>query len=113
MADDGEERFDPFAVWRDAMAAYEKQLADALQRGSSTEGASDLMARYLDGYLNVARAARENIAGYLQAANLPTRADIAALGARIDELSNRLEDLFDELRTVRKAVEKRKLRKKP
>lgn len=112
MPDERDESFDPFATWRTAMAAYEKQLAEALARGSSSDAAGDVMARYLDGYLAVAKAARENIASYLQAANLPTRNDLAALGARVDELGNRLEDLFDELRTLRNAIERAKPRKK-
>lgn len=82
-------------------AAFPSQLASALKT-----------------YLNTAAQSRENVAKYLEAANLPSRADVAELGRRMDELTNAVasltavvESLQDRVKPVKGKKKKSKERK--
>ena len=69
----------------------------------------DQLASALKTYLTTSALSRDNVARYLEAANLPSRADVAALAARIDELTNVVQSLADML--VKGKKKKKKGRK--
>lgn len=76
------------------------------------------LASALKTYLDTSALSRENVAKYLEAANLPSRADVAELGRRLDELTSSVdaltvafETLHDELGSV-KGKKKKKAKKR-
>jgi hypothetical protein len=69
----------------------------------------DQLASALKTYLATSALSRDNVARYLEAANLPSRADIATLAARVDELTNVVQSLADML--VKGKKKKKKGRK--
>ena len=75
-----------------ASSAFPEQLASALKT-----------------YLNTAALSRENVARYLEAANLPSRADVAAIGRRLDDLTDAVQALTDAV--VKGKKKKKKARK--
>jgi hypothetical protein len=78
-----------------ASSAFPEQLASALKT-----------------YLNTAALSRENVARYLEAANLPSRADVAALGRRLDDLTDVVQSLADAVEGLHDRVRPVKGKKK-
>ncbi len=72
----------------------------------------DQLASALKTYLTTAALSRENVARYLEAANLPSRADVAALGRRIDDLTNVVQSLADAVEALHDRVKPVKGKKK-
>lgn len=88
-----DEKEDLLGLWKRALGAQEQQWSSLFDRALSSEAVAAEFGKVLAGYLELTRVSRENVEKQLQAANLPTRADIAALAKRIDDLSNRVEEL--------------------
>ena len=85
---------------------------------TSSSAFPEQIASALKTYLSTAAVTRENVGRYLEAANLPSRADVAALGRRMDELTNvvqsladAVEALHDRVRPVKGKKKKKKERK--
>jgi hypothetical protein len=70
------------------------------------------IASALKTYLSTATLSRDNVARYLEAANLPSRADIATLGARIDELTGVVQSLADAVESLHERSKRVKGKKK-
>lgn len=79
---------------------------------SGSSAFPDQIASALKTYLNTATASRENVARYLEAANLPSRADVASLGSRIDELTDVVQALADAVESLHDRVKPVKSKKK-
>ena len=96
-------------LWKRARAAQEQQWSSLFDKAGSSDAVAGQFAKVLENYLQLTRVSREQIEQYLQASNLPTRGDIATLAKRIDDLSNRIEELSREIHT-RKAKPRKKKR---
>ena len=84
-------------LWKRALAAQEQQWSSLFDRAAGGDAAAAQFAKVLENYLQLTRVSREQVEQYLQASNLPTRGDIATLAKRIDDLSNRIEELSREI----------------
>jgi hypothetical protein len=70
------------------------------------------IAAALKTYLSAANISRQNVARYLEAANLPSRADVAELGRRLDDLTNVVQSLADAVEALPGRVKRVKGKKK-
>jgi|GEM_PF-2504708 hypothetical protein len=96
-------------------AAQEEQWSKIFERMTSSSSFPEQLASALKTYLSSAALTRENVARYLEAANLPSRADIAALGRRLDDLTDLVQSLVDAVEALRRdglPVEGKKKKKK-
>lgn len=84
-------------LWKRALAAQEQQWSSLFNTAGSSDAVAGQFAKVLENYLQLTRVSREQVEQYLQASNLPTRGDIATLASRIDDLSNRIEELSREI----------------
>ncbi len=74
------------------------------ERASSTESFSKALAASLEQFLGNAQATRQQVDRALEVADVPTRADIAALGARIDALTAAVDALEEAFRATQRPV---------
>ena len=109
---DASNKEDFLELWKRALAAQEQQWSSLFDRASSGDAAAGQFAKVLENYLQLTRVSREQVEQYLQASNLPTRGDIATLAKRIDDLSNRIEELSREIH-ARNAKPAQKKKAKP
>lgn len=81
---------DPMALWRDAVAQWEKGVNDV---AGQTLGSSEF-AQGMHGAMGTTLTAQKTVAElmgrYLTAVNLPSRAEVAALGERLSQIESRL-----------------------
>lgn len=81
---------DPLALWRDAVAQWEKGVNEA---AGQTMGSSEF-AQGLHGAMGTSLSAQKTVADlmgrYLTALNLPSREEVAALGERLSGIESRL-----------------------
>ena len=70
------------------------------------------IASALKTYLSTATLSRDNVARYLDAANLPSRADVAALASRVDELTSVVQTLIDAVDALHERAKPVKGKKK-
>ncbi|MBV8150925.1 MAG: hypothetical protein JOY59_05160 [Candidatus Eremiobacteraeota bacterium] len=88
---------DPFEAWRQIAAAQEKQLSALFERAAGTDAFAESLGKALEAYLNATQVSRENVERFLTASNLPTRAEVARLAERVDELTTRINRLIQKL----------------
>ena len=81
---------DPMALWRDAVAQWEKGINDV---AGQALGSSEF-ARGMHGAMGTSLSAQKTVSDaigrYLGTVNLPSRAEVAALGERLSEIESRL-----------------------
>lgn len=94
------------------MAAQEQQWSRVFERMTGSSAFPEQLASALKTYLNTVALSRENVARYLEAANLPSRADVAGLGRRIDELTDVVQSLADAVESLHDRVKPVKGKKK-
>jgi hypothetical protein len=70
------------------------------------------LASALKTYLSSATLSRDNVARYLEAANLPSRSDVASLGRRLDDLTSVVQSLADAVESLHEHVAPVKGKKK-
>jgi hypothetical protein len=70
------------------------------------------LASALKTYLNTAAQSRENVSKYLETANLPSRADVAEIGRRLDELTTAIASLTSAVESMQDRVKPVKGKKK-
>ena len=74
------------------------------ERTSSTESFARALAASLEQFLGSAQATRQQVDRALEVADAPSRADIAALGARIDALTSAVDALEEAFRASQAAT---------
>jgi hypothetical protein len=79
---------------------------------TSASAFPDQIASALKTYLKAANVSRENVARYLEAANLPSRSDVAEVGRRLDDLTNVVQSLADAVEALHERVRPVKGKKK-
>lgn len=96
---------DPTAMWRDAVAQWEKGVNDF---ASQTMGSSDF-AKNMHGAMGTSLAVQKSfgelMSRYLTALNLPSRDEVAALGERLSGIESRLVRIASLLEKVAGPVE--------
>jgi len=63
----------------------------AFENASASEAFAKQLGVVLSAYLDTMAQSRDSIDRALAASNVPTRADLAALGARVDALADKLD----------------------
>ncbi len=81
---------DPFAFFRDALNQWEKSANEIGIRMLGSEQVSEAMHKGQTAALQFQQTISEAMARALAAANMPSKADIEALGARLNEIEGRL-----------------------
>jgi polyhydroxyalkanoic acid synthase PhaR subunit len=88
---------DPFALWKQIYEANERAWSTALERAMSSPAFAETQGKVLETFLQAQRAVRDQMRGYLEAVNVPTREDIARLGELIVGLEEKVDQLDDRL----------------
>ena len=81
---------DPFALWRDMVSQMEKGANEFANQASKSEQFTQGMGKAMSASLAAKKISDEFTTRYLTALNLPTRADIEALGERLLAIEDRL-----------------------
>ena len=85
--------FDPFRQWRDFLDQSEQRLNDQLNKLMVTPEYNQATQHYMQAFLGMQKAMHEGTQKYLEAMNLPSRDDIAALGTRLSVIEKRLASM--------------------
>lgn len=102
------EPFDPFAPWRvtrdAAMEMWSRLMIDFV----NSEAYSQATSRWLDTYLTLSQpfqhAMETTMTQVLTRLNMPTRADITSLAARMNNIETRLDDLDIKLDEIQRTI---------
>jgi len=81
---------DPLAHWRDLVTQVEKGVNQFAGKAMASDGFSSSVNRLTWGPLVAKKLAADLAAGVAQRLNVPTRADIVALGERLQTIEDRL-----------------------
>lgn len=86
---------DLLAMWRQLYDANEKVWSQASSEFMETPAFAQWQGRMLETFLGFHKAIKESTTAQLQAANIPTRDDIARLGELILSLEEKIDRLAD------------------
>ncbi len=100
--DRAQDTSDPFEAWRQIAAAQEKQLSALFERAAGSDAFAQSLSKALEAYLNATQVSRENVERFLAASNLPTRAEVARLAQRVDDLTTRIDELIHQIKKKKK-----------
>jgi len=88
---------DLFAMWRQLYDANEKVWGQASSEFMDSPAFAQWQGRMLETFLGFQKALKESTTAQLQAANTPTRDDIARLGELIVALEEKIDQLADRM----------------
>ncbi len=88
---------DLFALWRQLYDANEKVWSQASNDFMDTPAFAQWQGRMLETFLAFQKALKDSATAQLQAANIPTRDDIARLGELILALEEKVDQLADRV----------------
>lgn len=91
--------FDPLALWRDMLSKWETGVNDLSNRSMGSPEFSQFMNQAMGMSVRMQHAMGEMMGKYLVALNMPTRADLVAIGER-------LQSIEDQLARISAAVER-------
>ena len=86
-----------FAMWRQLYDANEKVWGQASSEFMESPAFAQWQGRMLETFLGFQKALKESATAQLQAANIPTRDDIARLGELILGLEEKVDQLADRM----------------
>jgi hypothetical protein len=81
---------DPAAVWRDLVSQWEKNVNALANQTMASDEFSGTTNQAMNLALKMQQATGSAMATYLATLNLPSRADITALGERLQTIENQL-----------------------
>ena len=81
---------DPMALWRDVVSRWEAGVNQVAGDTLGSPGFAQGMHGAMGTSLSAQKAFADGMGRYLSALNLPTRADVAALGERLSDIEARL-----------------------
>ncbi len=81
---------DPMAMWRDAVAQWEKGINEVAGQTMGSAEFAQGMHGAMGTSLSAQKAVGDLMGRTLTALNLPSRAEVAALGERLSEIESRL-----------------------
>jgi hypothetical protein len=88
-----EQPFDPLALWRDMLSKWETGFNDIANRNMAAPEFSRFMNQAMGMSVRMQHGLGELMGRYLTAMNMPTRADIAALGERLQGIEEQIARL--------------------
>ncbi|MGE3076870.1 MAG: poly(R)-hydroxyalkanoic acid synthase subunit PhaE [Dehalococcoidia bacterium] len=94
---------DPFAMFQEWVSNSERQWNSFLNNAMATDEFSQTMGRMMDVYLNMQKNLNEVMGRYLQLINVPTRNDILAIGERLSQIEDRLDQIESGIATAVRA----------
>ena len=95
--------FDPLALWRDMLTKWQAAVSGTAGTAAAPAEYVRLMNQTLGMSVQLQQAMGMMMGKYLAALNMPTRADLAAMDARLRAIEDRLDRLTQQ---VAKASEK-------
>ena len=100
------EETDVFGIWRQLYDENERAWSAALEQAMGSSEFGESSGRLLETMLAAQKSVRDNMRGYLETMNVPTREDIARLGElvvgleeKVDQIADRLDGIEGTLRT--------------
>ena len=91
------EQKDLYAMWRQLYDANEKVWSQASNEFMDSPAFAQWQGRMLETFLGFQKALKDSATAQLQAANIPTRDDIARLGELILGLEEKIDQLADRM----------------
>jgi hypothetical protein len=82
--------FDPFALWRDTLSKWETGFNDLANKNMASPEFSQLMNQAMGMSVRMQHAMGEIMGRYLTAMNMPSRADLVAIGERLQGIEDQL-----------------------
>jgi hypothetical protein len=89
-----------------------RQWTAAFENASASEAFAKQLGTVLSSYLDTMALSRDAVDRGLAAANVPTRADLAALSARVDALTTALDAVLAALKATKKSKKNSKKKRK-
>lgn len=89
---------DPFAMWRTWLGQSEQQWNAMLNQAMGSEAYSQSLGRFMELYATLQKNFADSMGRSLGALNMPTRADVLALGDRLAMIEDRLAEIERVLR---------------
>jgi hypothetical protein len=81
---------DPFAAWRDIVSQWEKSVNSLANREMASDQFSSSMNQLTNVMLRAQQSVGDAMIKYLAALNLPSRADLVALGEQLGSIESQL-----------------------
>lgn len=91
----GQPPVDPITMWREWAQKAEEQWNQYFNQVMGTETFAAMMGRSMESMLAVQTKLAEQFEQTLKAWNLPTRGDLIALGERLNEIEERLDQITE------------------
>jgi hypothetical protein len=85
--------FDPFALWRDMLSKWETSVNDLGNRNMASPEFSRFMNQAMGASVRMRHGVGEVMQRYLETMNMPSRADIVALGERLQGIEEQVARL--------------------
>lgn len=85
--------FDPLALWRDMLSKWETGFNEVANRNMGSPEFSRFMNQAMGMSVRMQHGVGELMGRYLTAMNMPSRADIAALGERLQSIEEQIARL--------------------
>lgn len=82
---------DPLGVWRDLLSQWEQNVNTIANRTMGSDEYSSSMNSAMGATLKLQETMRQFMATYLASANLPSRAEVLAIGERVGGVETRLD----------------------
>jgi len=102
------EQNDLYALWRQLYDANEKVWSQATGEFMESQAFAQWQGRMLETFLAFQKTWKDSATAQLQAANIPTRDDIARLGELILGLEEKIDQLADRIADRVEAGERRR-----
>ncbi len=91
---------DPMALWRDMLAQWETNVNALANKTMATDEYSSNVNSTMGGMLKLQETMKQFMATYLANANLPSRAEVLAIGERIGGVEARLDRIAELLQRI-------------
>ncbi|HEV3086986.1 MAG TPA: poly(R)-hydroxyalkanoic acid synthase subunit PhaE [Candidatus Elarobacter sp.] len=82
---------DPLAIWREMVAQWETNVNALANKTMASDEYSGAMHGAMGATLRMQETVKQFMTAYLAATNLPSRAEVLALGERLGEVEARLD----------------------
>jgi hypothetical protein len=91
---------DPMALWRDMLSQWETNVNALANKTMASDEYSSSMHGAMGGMLKLQETMKQFMATYLASANLPSRAEVLAIGERIGSVEARLHRIVALLERI-------------
>ena len=92
--------FDPLAVWRDMLAQWETSVNALANKTMASDDYGSALHGAMGLTLRMQETIKQFMTAYLAATNLPSRAEVLALGDRMGEVEARLDRMHALLQRI-------------